>query len=255
MQKLKVSIPKYTSVGDTSTPNFQLVSDGTLAGDKAVAAMAAVCEQDYTTLKGIFGKGDVPGLPFVVTVDPQAGGAYHQTCQDTGIHLIPQDAASLLVAELVECFEAQGGAIDCGYTCGEGLSRALAIEIRPFQVLTGLDGDIQGWWNGGQPADYFNDNSQDDQNDQANACGTLGWFYLVHELGYNWDVAVNTGKSTLGDIGAALTGKTGQQVFQDFVNILKPLNGNINDNPFPIGNPTPTPTPQGKGCLLFGLLG
>src|SRR5579859_2302017 len=72
-----------------STTNFDLISDGTPAGDQAVADMQAVCEQDYATVKAIFGLGDIPGLPVMATVDVNAGGAYHQTCADTGIHLIP----------------------------------------------------------------------------------------------------------------------------------------------------------------------
>src|SRR5438445_1482445 len=91
------------------TPYFQFSSDGTTVGDAAITQMGAVCEQDYAAVKAIFGLGDIPNRPIVVTVDPNAGGAYHQTCADTGIHLIPEDAASLLVAEHVECFEALNG--------------------------------------------------------------------------------------------------------------------------------------------------
>src|SRR5262249_7561826 len=138
-----------------STPHFDLRSDGTPAGDAAVQAMQAVCEQDYAAVKQIFNQLDPPPVLqpgtisnqiFVVHVDPGAGGAYHYTCQGTEIWLLPEDAPSLLVAEHVEVFQAYTKYWQCGQTNGEGLSRALALTVRPFQVLTGLDGDVQGWW-------------------------------------------------------------------------------------------------------------
>lgn len=246
-------VAPYPLKGDTV--NFSFVSDGSTAGDTAVNQMGVVCEQDYTTLKDMFGLGDVPGRPFTVTVDQNAGGAYHNTCADTGIHVIPEDAPSLLVAEIVECFEALSGKWDCGLTNGEGLSRALAITVRPFKVLTGLDGDVSGWWNGGSPVDYVNDNSQNDQNQQANACGTLFLFYL-NSLGYSWNRIIAAGGNSLGATYSNLTGKTGQEGFTAFVMALKGTAEPWADNPFPATTPTPTPapSPQGNGCLPFGFL-
>jgi hypothetical protein len=243
-----------------ATPNFQFISDGTAAGADAVTAMVAVAEQDYATVKAIFNLGDIPGLPSVVTVDVNAGGAYHQTCADTGIHLIPEDAPSLLVAEHVECFQALSGKWNCGQTDGEGLSRALAITVRPFKVLTGLDGDVQGWWNNGSPRDFVNDNSQNDQNGPANACGTLFLFYL-NSLGYTWNQIVAAGDNSLGLTYSALTGKSGSQGFTEFVAALKGISQPWSDNPFPASTgpspvptpvPNPTPSPTGSGCNPFG---
>lgn len=241
------------------TPNFQFTSDGTPAGGQAVAAMQAVAEQDYQAARSIFALGDVPGLPFTVTVDPSAGGASHPTCAATDISLIPEDAPSLLVAETTECFMAASGKWDCGQTNGEGLSRALAMTIRPFTVLTGLDGDVAGWWNAGVPLDFVNDNSADDQDQQGNACGTLFIFYLRSELGYSWQEIVAAGGPTLGDTYATLTGRTGQEGFAGFVNTLKEADqgGQLqipaSGNPFPLGTvaphvpappPPPGPTPE-----------
>lgn len=232
-----------------ATTHFHFVSDGTPAGAQAVATMRVVAEQDYAAAKAIFNLGDVPGLPFVVTVDPSAGGAWHQTCADTGIHLIPEDAPSLLVAETTECFMALSRTWDCGQTNGEGLSRALAMAIRPFAVLTGLDGDVAGWWSSG-PRDYVNDNSAADQDQMSNACGTLFVFYLRSQLGFGWVEIVAAGGPTLGDTYHKLTGKPGKQGFADFVSALRPLakNGNLaipaSGNPFPVGAPTPAPAPS-----------
>lgn len=244
--------------GAVVTPHFQFKSDGTSQGAMAVNSMQAVCEQDYAAAKDIFGLGDVPSLPFVVTVDESAGGAYHLSCDGTAIWVIAEDAPSLLVAETTEVFMALQGHIDCGLTCGEGLSRALAAEIRPFTVLTGIDGDVQGWWNNGSPYDFWNDNTNDDQNQQGNACGTLSWFYFRYQLGFPWRQTVSTKGSSIGEIYTALTGKDSVQGFKDFVNVLKGAassNGTLvippSGNPFPIGvvpappppNPVPVPPP------------
>jgi hypothetical protein len=263
---LKVQVKKAMAI----TPHFQFKTDGTAAGAVAVSAMQTVCEQDYISARDIFGLGDVPSLPFVVTVDPTAGGAYHYSCAGTAIWVIPDDAASLLVAETTECFMALQGKIDCGFTAGEGLSRALAMEIRPFRVILGVDGDVPGWWNSGAPVNYWIDNSNTDQFQPGNGCGTLSFFYFRYQLGFTWKAIVGTPGKTIGEIYTALTGEDATVGFQKFVSVLKGVekNGNLvvpqSGNPFPIGTPTPpplppppvpVPTPTGKGCLTFGLLG
>jgi hypothetical protein len=237
---LKVTLPARAA----ATPHFQFHSDGTAAGDHAVAAMRAVCEQDFTALKVIFRQGDPPGLPFVLHVDPSAGGAFHLSCEGTEIWLIPQDAPTLLVAEVVEVLEAQAQGWDCGLTNGEGLSRALASVVRPAQLLGDLDGDVQGWWNGGNPADYVNDNSATDQDQQANACGTLFLFFLRSQLAFPWQQVVAAGAPTLGATYQQLTGKAGGQGFQDLVSALQPLQQPDGTLDIPTsGNPFPTPAP------------
>jgi hypothetical protein len=243
--RLNIHVKKAAVV----TPHFQFKSDGTAAGAVAVGAMQTVAEGDYLAARDIFGLGDVPSLPFVVTVDPTAGGAYHYSCEGTEIWVIPDDAASLLVAETTECFMALQGKIDCGFTAGEGLSRALAMEIRPFRVILGIDGDVQGWWNGGNPADYWNDNSNTDQFQPGNACGTLSFFYFRYQLGYTWKQIVATSGKSIGEIYTALTGKDATTGFNEFVSVLRgvEVNGNLvvpqSGNPFPIGVPIPVPVP------------
>lgn len=243
--KIDRSGPEYQPVEGlaqvTTTKYYVLHSDGTLAGNKAVTAMAAVVDQDYETLRSIYGLGDVPGLPSNIYVDVNAGGAYHMTCADTGIHVIPEDAPSLVVAEMDECFQALQGKMDCGLGVGEGHSRAMAITIRPFQVLSGLDGDVQGWWSGGQPYDYFDDGTQDDGDQYSNACNTLGWFY-INSLGYDWATATKAAAMTLGKVYTTLTGKTGG--FAAMVAELKSIPQPWADNPFPVSQPNPNPNPN-----------
>jgi hypothetical protein len=237
------------------TIHFNLDSDGTPAGDAAVNDMAVFAEQDYATIKNIFGLGDIPGLPSIITIDVNAGGAYHMTCADTGIHLIPEDAPSLLVAEIVECFQALSGKWSCGQTDGEGLSRALAISVRPFSVLRGLDGDVTGWWNNGTPQDFVNDNSRTDRDGPANACGTLFLFWLK-SLGYTWNQIVAAGDNNLGLTYSALTGKSGSQGFTEFTGALRAIPQPWADNPFTPSPtpPPPAPVPTGSGCNPLGFL-
>lgn len=235
--------PKQLTVG-----RFQFNSDGTPAGDQAVLDMAAVAEQDYQTLKGIYGIGDIPGQPIIVHVDPTAGGAYHLSCAGTEIWVIPEDAPSLLVAELDECFQALQGKMDCGLAVGEGHSRAMAAVIRPFKVLKGITGDVQGWWNG-NPVDYFTNGTASDQNQQSNACNTLGWFWLNSHLG-SWSAVTGHAAMSLGQVYTALTSMSGQQGFQSFVAALKAIPQPWPDDPFrsvpPL--PLPTPTPE-RNCF------
>ena len=232
-----------------STPHFVFISDGTTTGNDAVVRMQMTCEQDYTQLKGLFGQGDPPGLPFTVHIDQNAGGAYHYSCQGTEIWTIPEDAPTLLVAEVVEVFEAYAKGWDCGQTNGEGLSRALAAVVRPTQVLGDIDGDVQAWWSRGNPPDYVNDNTAPDSDTRADACGTLFLFYLRSQLGYAWDRICANGAADLGATYTLLTGRTGAQGFQDFVTVLRRIDqgGQLqvpsSGNPFPIGAPAPPPSP------------
>lgn len=230
----------------TATPHFTFTSDGTPQGDQAVADMQAVSEADYATYKGYFGQPDPPALPAQITVDPNAGGAYHYSCDGTQIFLIPDDAPTLLVAEMTEVFMAFSQGWSCGQTNGEGLSRALAEDIRPAQVLTGLDGDVSGWWASG-PQDFVNDNSATDQDQNGNACGTLFLWWLRYQLGFSWNQIIAAGASTLGETYKGLTGDSGQNGFQKFVADCRSAgvpNVPQSGNPFPVGTPSPQPQPS-----------
>src|SRR5262249_46234877 len=106
-----------TEVGRSE--HFVVYSDGSSAGDSAARAVVARAEADYAAVRAWFGGLDVPagagsqgddrsGLPIQVFIDPQAGGAYHFGCAATDIYIQPdpQLATGLMVAELVEVFEA-----------------------------------------------------------------------------------------------------------------------------------------------------
>src|SRR5258708_6179304 len=161
----RAQIAGQTVVGTTA--HYVVYTDGSSDGNASAQAVLARCEDDYTAVAGYFSglalppgqEGDDQSTPRTATplhvlIDPQAGGAYHFGCDATDLYIQPQTdlAAGLVVAELVEVFEAaQGKGWDCGQANGEGLSRALATERTP--ALGSLNQQTgQGGWSNGQAA-------------------------------------------------------------------------------------------------------
>lgn len=241
------------------TPHLIAFTDGSPEGTAAAQAVLASAEADYSAVRDWFGGIDLPAgqdgddqttprtaTPVQVLIDPQAGGAYHFGCNATDLYIAPdaQEATGLMVAELVEVFEA---AINKGWSCGqangEALSRALAVE-RNGNLASLIAQTAQQWWANGH-ADYVTTNDADDRNQDSNGCGTLFLYYLHSQLGFSWQQITTTGGATLGETYQRLTGKSGAQGFSDFVNLLATLdqggqlNLPANGNPFPIGSATP----------------
>ncbi|HEV2461616.1 MAG TPA: phospholipase D-like domain-containing protein [Ktedonobacterales bacterium] len=253
-----------------STQHFIAYTDGSADGTASAKAVLTAAEADYSALRDSFGGIDLPAgqegndvntprtaLPLQVLIDPQAGGAYHFGCDATDLYIEPHpdEANGLMVAELAEVFEAAiNNGWSCGQTNGEALSRALAVDRAP--VLASLITETaQGWWANGH-ADYVNDNSADDTNQDANGCGTLFLYYLHSQLGFSWRQVATTGGATLGDCYAKLAGKSGADGFNDFVGRLAALDqgGQLglpaNGNPFPIGGTaqaSPSSSPSDPG--------
>src|SRR5262249_1042692 len=192
---VKALAPNQTPVGRSD--HFVIYSDGSADGDASAQAVQQTAEADYTATRAWFSNIDVPpgdgsqgndrtGLPIQVLEDPQAGGAYHFGCAATDIYIQPEAklASGLMVAELVEVFEAvQNKGWDCGHVNGEALSRVLANERNPalgdLLAQTGRD-----WWANGR-ADYISSNDADDQNQDANGCGSLFLYYLHSQLNFS----------------------------------------------------------------------
>lgn len=246
-----------TEVG--RTPHIVAFTDGSPEGTAAAQAVLASADADYGAVREWFGGIDLPAgqegddqtiprtaTPVQVLIDPQAGGAYHFGCSATDLYIAPDtnEATGLMVAELVEVFEA---AINNGWACGqangEALSRALAVE-RNGHLAALTTQTAQQWWTNGH-ADYVTNNEADDRNQDSNGCGTLFLYYLHGQLGFSWQKIVTTGGGTLGETYQRLTGKSGAQGFSEFVSLLNTLapGGQLtlpaNGNPFPIGGATP----------------
>jgi hypothetical protein len=243
-----------TVVGRTA--HIVVLSDGSPDGYAAAQAVLATAEVDFAAVQTWFGgialppgqDGDdqtVPrtAQPIFVAMDPQAGGAYHYGCDATDIYIAPTPpiaATGLVVAELVEIFEAAiNNGWDCGQTNGEALSRVLAVE-RNASLAVIVGPTAQGWWANGHQ-DYVNSNAADDANSDANGCGTLFLYYLHTQLGFSWQQIATTGGATLGACYQALTGLDPIQGFADFVGRLATLDqgGQLalpaSGNPFLVG--------------------
>lgn len=255
-----------TEVG--RTPHLIAFTDGSPEGTAAAQAVLASAEADYSAVREWFGGLELPAgqqgddqtiprtaTPVQVLIDAQAGGAYHFGCSATDLYIAPdaREATGLMVAELVEVFEA---AINNGWSCGqangEALSRALAVE-RNSNLASLIGQTAQQWWANGH-ADYVTTNTADDRNQDSNGCGTLFLYYLHNQLGFSWQKITTTGGAALGETYQRLTGKSGAQGFSDFVGLLATLDqgGQLtlpaNGNPFPIGTATPpSGDPSGSG--------
>ena len=247
------------------TDHFIIFTDGTPDGNASAQAVLQSAEADFGAIQAWFGGLQLPpgqegddqttvrtALPMQVAMDSQAGGAYHYACDGTDIFIepVPAVAGGLLVAEVVEVFEAaQAGGWDCGRTNGEGLSRVLAFERYPALAQDFLDTE-QYWWSHGH-ADYVNTNDAGDTDEASNGCATLFLFYLHSQLNYTWDQIVATAGPTLGATYQRLTGVDPQSGFQDFVLRLQTLdNGSGQLTLPPSGNPFPLnqQAPQSSGA-------
>jgi len=103
----------------------------------------------------------------------------------------------LMIAELVEVFEAlQGAGWDCGASNGEGLSRILATELYP----AALDGftTATDWLDTPDRPDFVNQTDPSDTNFVSTGCAVLFLNWLHYQLGYDWTAIVGAGGPTLG---------------------------------------------------------
>jgi hypothetical protein len=223
------------------TQNFIVFSDGTQSGDAAAQAMLDKCEGDFSAAQAWFGGLTPPGLPMHVYADPNAGGAYHMSCEGTDIHVLPDPtlAPGFLTAEIVEVFEAAiDNGWDCGFTNGESLSRVLAFDRHP-EIAQEFNQTEQDWWSSGQ-RDYVNDNSAGDTDQIASGCGDLFLYYLYSQLTFDWNTICAAGGQTLGACYQTLTTYDPRQGFSDFISALSTIaqDGELklppSGNPFPV---------------------
>ena len=263
----KQQLATQTQVGQTA--HFVVYTDGSADGNASAQKVLAACEADFAAMQGWFGGLNLPpgqdgddqttvrtALPLRIAMDSQAGGAYHYSCPGTDIFIEPTPdlATGLVVAEVVEVFEAAiANGWDCGQANGECLSRALAVE-RNNNLGSLIVDTANSWWNDGH-SDYVNDNSANDQDQDSNGCGTLFLYYLHSQLNFSWTQIVAAGGSTLGATYQKLTGKDPQAGFQDFLGRLATVDDGSNlklpatGNPFPLSG-TATPRKTGGGINL-----
>ena len=225
------------------TPHFTVYADPSLGADgqQDAQGLLSSCEADYAAVSGYF--AGVAAGPFNVVLFANPGGAYHLSCAGTDLYCdartSPAEAGFsefLNVAEFVEVFEAvQARGWDCGKSNGEGLSRVLATDAHP-QELVGFS--TAASWLESSRINYVDHNFNSDTDAAANGCSVLFLNWLRFELNYSWQQIVGAAAPSLGQTYAALTGKSdGFQQFAALINAHFPQGAPSNlqtDNPFPL---------------------
>ena len=196
----------------------------------------ATCESDYATMSSYFGGVQPSVLPInIIVVNLEGLGAYHYSSPASDIYcdirvkpkLTPRFTAFAAATQLVELFEmAQAAGWRSESSNGESLSRVLAASIHPNQ-LSGF-ATAHRWLDSKRP-DFVNHTAASDSNPVANGCGVLFLNYLRHRLGHGWTQIVRSGRSTLRETYAALTGDS-EDPFPAFRKLLH--------SRFPIGTPS-----------------
>jgi hypothetical protein len=214
-------------VTDSPGGNFTVTFDPQLGGI-GLAAQSAIldtCEADFQALVDIFGNPP-PGLPFIVQLTADSGGASHENCSSAQILVgamtgDPELARYFLLAEEVEVFAAAlGNGWDCTQCHGEGLSRVLAQEVCQI-ALPGSVNVAADWFDRGRP-NYIDpstlsalDQSRNtDLNFAAVGCAVLFLYWLNTQQNKSWSEIVVAGGATLSQIYANLN--LGNDAFAQF---------------------------------------
>ena len=216
------------------------------AGRQIANGVLSVCERDYQRTSQIFGAITPTGLPVnIILAHLPQGGAYHYGCAATTLYcdvrtappVTPVFSSFLALAELVEVFEAvQGRGWNCGASNGEGLSRVLATERYPRQIVGFAT--AAAWLNQGRP-NFVNRTDPTDGNPLSTGCSVLFLNYLHYQLGYRWRDIVAAAGPNLSVTYLRLTGDASNP-FPAFAALLAsrfPVGPRAvlqTDNPFPI---------------------
>ena len=224
------------------------------AGAQVVADVLANCEGDYVRLCSMFGLPQPPPhfnvtLAGLSTYLDGKGGAFHWTCDGADIYcdvklnpvLDSKLSSALLVAELVEVFEAvQSIGWNCGASNGEGLSRVLASALYPGIPDNAGYSCAADWLDGGRP-DWVTATNFTDRDAVSNGCSVLALNWMNGPLaggGLNidWATICKAGGQTIAETYNRITGKNDAwQRFSAVMANMFPQNqpsGLKTDNPF-----------------------
>jgi hypothetical protein len=182
-----------------------------------VGALKLSCEQDFSTVRAMFGRGDAPGLPFAVIIDDGDDGANHNGCADTEIHVglnatlrasnPPQKMVEiyrlLLIAEVVEVFEAMTPDWNCAHSPGEGLSRVLAYVCHPGGEFNATAGE---WLDQNPRPNWIDQTDPEDSEDISVGCAALFLNWLRYVKAYSWLQITSARGGTLAEVYRHLTG-------------------------------------------------
>jgi acid phosphatase type 7 len=222
------------------TLNFTLYTDTSLGSrnDAMAPAILKNLEVDYNALSSYYGLRVPPFNIVMFALGGQTdgtGGADLAACDATNIEVdvsldSPERVSALVAVEQAHVFQTlHNKVVNCGYSNGEGLFRALGESLHPG-ALSDFATAPQ-WAQDGMP-DFINKTDQTDQNADSTGAAVLFYNWLHYQLGYSWEQIVRAGAPTLAETYRKLTnGKT--SAFEDLMAAIQALpNGVTNDNPF-----------------------
>lgn len=231
----------------TTSHQFQLFFDSSIDPTTGLTACDALAQNvftDYEVLSSWFGGIELDH--FDIHVDPPGThhGALHFDCGARDIHIdlgSPDFDRMLVASEETEVFSANfDGDWDCGNSCGEALSRALAEELYPGNA----NGSPATVWLNGPRDNWIQQNDETDLNFDSTGCALLFLNWLRYQIGYRWEQIVGAGRQ-ITDLNPeklyhALTNASdgnGWKTFQSFIDAQFPVGTKVSlsgNNPFPI---------------------
>ena len=247
-----------TMVSAGQTANFLVSYDDSITlangyqatGLALAQAVLASCENDLATFSSLFG-GIMPApasLPFQINLVPGGGGAGHPGCLSTVISVFISHTSDTvgvpltMDAEVAEVFMAtQGQGVNCGFSNGEALSRALPTVLHPQLRWRFMNGT--SWLNSTNPTrpDWVTNTNPTDQDFVSIGCGTLFLNDLAYQLNFSWRDIIAAGAATLAQTAANLGVNNAFANFNSLLNQYFPVNQQANlvdDDPFPLGRPS-----------------
>ncbi len=234
-----------------STNHFSLFYQTSLgqSGATIAAYFRSACEYDLQRNASLFGL-NWDRLHFAITVVDGSGGAWHPgECSDTNIFAAANTAPlpdnlpnylflrALVVSEIVEILGDRFG-WNCGWSNGEGLSRAVGDFLVPCQ-RPGNFLSARMWLNPPSAReDFVTKSFQGDRDYPSIGCSVLFLNWMHYQLGHPWGDIVRNGADTLQETYSRLTQQT--DAFARFTALLNSNPAEVDrrastsDNVFPI---------------------
>jgi len=233
------------------------------------AAIALVCEQDFTTLCGWFripvNQGFGPANRIRVTITSQGRGAANEGYSKNGSKIqvtLTEDTSdqsldALFVAELIEVLMSYTGFLSAGDSYGEGISRVAALLLHPTAAFSN---NVNAWLQTDPTRDCTSAVADSafrkdwvthsftggalrsgghvpgDQDSYSTGCAVLFINYLQYQLEFTIDEIIQNHAGSLGATYQKLTngGLSGFRLFRDFVDAHFAPPPARSDQPFPL---------------------
>jgi hypothetical protein len=240
------------------TPHFDVTYESTLPQDGVALAgyLRSACEFDLQRTANIFGvKWDT--LHFTITVLRSNSGAWHpDPCSNTNIFIganssrLPDGSPdylflrAMVLSEIIEVL-GDGFGWNCGWSNGEGLSRALSDFLVPCQRPANFLSAKVWLAPPSTREDYVSKSFQGDDDHPGDrdypsiGCSVLFLNWMRFQRGLSWEDIARNGANTLGQTYQALV-NDGTNGFAEFTALLNQSasivrsKASTSDNVFPI---------------------